>query len=991
MKKSISIGNFNYLSRLYRTFSGKMIHKLTYCFFVVLLLFLLSAQTIFAQQKEWTIKEPFEKRFFIENLGQFNEHEPDKKTKILFGSHTKGINIYFTDRGFIIQYSKKVKRTHRELEELEGGEEKNKKSEAERRREEEMLRYKDVPVYEEMVWETVNDKHGVLSFDKIETKHCYPYNDFKSTYQAEAWKKIRYVEIYPGIDVEFYFPGDSAGFKYNYIVKPGADTRLIKENWNSKSAKELSVNGDLGIKAVFGDVVVKKPVIITSEKKPGPEVKFKLDRKTVSYEISSTVSTDFIIDPWVITPVFASTGDPYDIDVDIAGNVYIYGGIAPFSLNKYNASGTLLWTYYLSSFTSLYGDFAVDYNTGSVYIVNGFGAPVYPSVHKLSTTGALVATYPYSTDMNEMWRIVFSSCTNQAVIGGGGVSGLNQISYLDTSLTSITSVNAYSTTFSYIDIALLAVDNFGSCYFLHAKSTLGGAGASPFANNICKAPIPSFLPMTYAVPTSYSFYEVIGLSYNYGNGVNGMAIGDKTLYSYDSYVLNKYNATSGALLLSKTMHVPTSSASSMNWTGISVDECQNLFVASKDTIVQFDSLFNEINRYPMSGNVTDIKLKNGIVYSCGIGFVSVMVPSGLVYCTPSINPNFTSVNATCNVQGSATVNPSGGTAPYTVYWNTIPIQYGLTATDLAPGTYTVYISDSTCSGNFTSYEFSIGADSDAIAPVYTVQDVSCYGLTNGSINITPTGGTAPYSYYLDSVLVSGGSPISGLNAGTYLVTIIDSNNCYSEFSVKVKPPGPDINVSYTVEMFGCGGDSVNLTAVYSGGIAPYTLAWNTSPVLTTETVYGLSPNALYSLTVTDGAGCSKTYTDSIEAPDSMYITMNLYEPLCDSLDTGALTGIATGGVYVHDYAWSHDPFIGFGIATGLGPGIYTLTVTDAIGCVVSATDTLTYEGFSTNVNLQNVSCNGFNNGAIELINSGGTPAYAYTWDTLSGLSGNIVT
>jgi gliding motility-associated-like protein len=963
--------------------------------FVAISIFFFFDFISFSQKNgSWEAKDVFEKKCFIENLGQFDEHKQTNYSKIYFGSYTKGVHIYFTNTGIIFNTYSKVKKSRREikaeqkwvtaLRKKEGQESGWEEKEDEKN---DRDNYKYVPIYAQWNWEGINKNINVSVSNVVTTLYCYPDKQSKQTLKAKAYRKLLYQNIYPNIDAEFYFPSDSSGIKFNYILHPGADVSMINEKWDKGSQLQLLDNGELMIGTSFGNFFAKKPVSFDSLRENTIETNYKISSKTISYTLKHQNSKGTVIlDPWVVTPAFTTGGAVgcYDVDYDVAGNAYVYGGDGPnYELLKYDNAGSLIWTYATSLFGAgtYYGDFAIDQNTGNAYIVSGLVGPGSPNVLKISSSATFLADHYGSADMYEMWRITFSSCTNQAVIGGGGTGGTDNMCYLDTNLSAMSTINVMGVTGGCCyDMTSVAVDNYGSCYFMHANNTVYFSG---YENQIVKCPMPTFLPLTYGAPTGFMFQELFSVQYYplYACGFNGLVIGNKSLYAYDSYTLKKYNSVTGTLLINKPINTPAP-ANQMTWGGVAVDDCQNVFIGSRDTVFQYDSLLNQINFYPVAGTVYDVKLsKAGILYVSGENFATAILPTSLSNCGSPINPNLSVVDATCLVQGSASVSPTGGAAPYTIVWNTIPTAYGPTVSNLAPGTYTVNISDSSCNGNFGTATFTISAGPGAFATAVTLENISCNGLTDGSIDLAPFGGIAPYTYTWDTLGLTGSS-VSGLDTGVYSVTITDSNGCINFFSFLITEPA-SMSGSTNAGTVPCADDLGTIVASVSGGNAPYVITWNTAPPVVNDTLFNVLPG-IYSITVLDSTGCSYTFNDTLFSPPPLAVSILSQNVSCDGTILGSLTANVSGGTEPYDYSWSNAPGNNTNLDSNLTAGVYTLTVTDDNNCTFTITDTVFDITPPTVVFTTDEPCNGGSNGTITATPSGGSSGatFTYSWNTI---------
>ncbi|RDI14622.1 T9SS type A sorting domain-containing protein [Flavobacterium sp. AG291] len=361
---------------------------------------------------------------------------------------------------------------------------------------------------------------------------------------------------------------------------------------------------------------------------------------------------------------------------------------------------------------------------------------------------------------------------------------------------------------------------------------------------------------------------------------------------------------------------------------------------------------------------------------------TITQPTALTATTTQTNVSCFGAN-----NGSATVIVSGGTGTYTYSWNTTPVQTTATATGLSAGNYTVTVTDAnscTMTRNFTI----TGSSALTITPTQT--NVSCNGGTNGTATVAVTGGTGTYTYLWSP---SGGTAATatGLAPGNYSVTVTDGNGCIGSQSFTITQPtllvlnGTSTNIS-------CNGTSNGVATVTpTGGTAPYSYSWAPSGG-TAATATGLS-GGNYTVTVTDANGCVKTRSYTIYEQTPIVVTSVKTDLLCHGATTGTATVSATGGVPNYTYVWSNGA--GSPTVTGLAAGTYTCTVSDALGCAVVHTVTITSpEAINVVVTQTNVSCSSNNDGAISLAVSGGVGPYTYQWTpaslgttpTVSGLS-----
>ncbi|MBL0343394.1 MAG: SprB repeat-containing protein [Bacteroidetes bacterium] len=277
------------------------------------------------------------------------------------------------------------------------------------------------------------------------------------------------------------------------------------------------------------------------------------------------------------------------------------------------------------------------------------------------------------------------------------------------------------------------------------------------------------------------------------------------------------------------------------------------------------------------------------------------------------------------------------------------------------------------------------------------QQVSCFEGNNGSINLSASGGTAPYSYNWSNGQST--QNLSGLVVGTYTVTISDANGCSSIQSATVTQPAAALNSSVgssqNVNCFGGNNGTVNLNV--SGGTSPYTYVWSNGQI--TQNLAGLS-SGTFTVTVTDVKGCTSVLSTAITQPASaLSSALNVTQDVnCFGGNNGTIDLTVNGGTGPYTYNWSNGQSTQD--LTGLSSETYSVTVTDAKGCTTIVNGTVSQPSAALNGNtsvLSTVSCFGGSDGQVSLSINGGTAPYTYTWSNsqstqnLSNLSSGTYT
>ncbi|PCJ01186.1 MAG: hypothetical protein COB15_01765, partial [Flavobacteriales bacterium] len=371
--------------------------------------------------------------------------------------------------------------------------------------------------------------------------------------------------------------------------------------------------------------------------------------------------------------------------------------------------------------------------------------------------------------------------------------------------------------------------------------------------------------------------------------------------------------------------------------------------------------------------------------------------------------NLITTHITCNgdCNGTATISPTGGQAPYTVSWDgasagpQILAGGSETITGLCPlpNPHTALITDAL--GCTLSVIFAIN-EPQALTLTSATSDPSCFGLCDGSAIPTPGGGTLPYAPITLTPLLPSGppmvAPFTGLCGGTYYFTLTDDSLCTITDTFELFSP-LEIFPNATFTNITCAGlNNGTASATPTGGVPPYTsIVWNTlplGPIIPGNPIVGLGPNQ-YEVTVTDTNGCTGTETIEIIDPQPLTVSANATAASCGTICDGVALASASGGTgnpanYVYNWTGSNGPFTG-NPYTGLCAGIDTVIVTDSMGCTASDTTQISdLIKIFINPTIITISCNGVCDGEATAFPSGGTLPYTYNWLS-GGLPNNLPT
>jgi len=297
---------------------------------------------------------------------------------------------------------------------------------------------------------------------------------------------------------------------------------------------------------------------------------------------------------------------------------------------------------------------------------------------------------------------------------------------------------------------------------------------------------------------------------------------------------------------------------------------------------------------------------------------------------PQLSVNTSAVDLSChgNADGLANATASGGVGPYGFIWSNG--QTGALGQNLAAGTYTVTVTDQNGCSSVASVTV---IQPLAIQLNVSTISVSCHGAADGTVVANLNGGTHPYAYQWDNGVL--GPTNSNLSAGTYSVTATDAHGCTLTAQAAVVQPTALVS-DVNAEDLACNGTSTaSVSVTVTGGTVPYSFHWNIGA--NTPQIENL-PMGSYTLSITDANGCSLTVSAQINEPPPLLLQTIKTNIRCFGDKNGTLSAIPSGGTPPYVLQWSNGQMTAE--IDGLEPGIYTLSITDAMGCSTSTSENL---------------------------------------------------
>jgi len=367
-----------------------------------------------------------------------------------------------------------------------------------------------------------------------------------------------------------------------------------------------------------------------------------------------------------------------------------------------------------------------------------------------------------------------------------------------------------------------------------------------------------------------------------------------------------------------------------------------------------------LSQGPYSVTVTD---HNG----CTASASATITQPNLITITDSV----TNLPCTGGSTGAIDIRVTGGTGSYHYQWSDSAHTQDISS--LTAGTYRVKVTDSLgCSNTDSAYITQAGS----LRVVDTVSAVTCYGLSDGAIRVTVTGGTPAYSYRW-SGSNNTTSAISGLAQGSYTLTVGDQAGCLAITPISVGQPNPiGITINNVTNLPCTGGSTGAISIAVAGGTGSYHYQWSDSAH--TEDISALTVGT-YRLKVTDSLGCTAFDSATVTQAGSFVISDSVVSPSCYGLSDGAIILTVTGGTPAYSYRWSGSSDTTATIS-GIPQSSYTVTVADHAGCVEALQISVVQpDSLSLYLTAVNDSTHGAANGSITLSVSGGTGAYSFTW------------
>ena len=380
---------------------------------------------------------------------------------------------------------------------------------------------------------------------------------------------------------------------------------------------------------------------------------------------------------------------------------------------------------------------------------------------------------------------------------------------------------------------------------------------------------------------------------------------------------------------------------------------------------------------------------------CVSNLISINVTSPAVFAGSA-----TTTDATCGGggnNGTATITLTGGNAQAPGTYSLdggAPVGYvtnPFTITGLTPGNHSVVVTSGPCTT--APIAFFIGAP-ETFSATYVKTNISACNATNdGTITITPTGGTAPYTY-----VWSGGYPgfapgnvsaVSNLPIGYYNVTITDAGGCGVVVLNNIH-----IQFAFTVYVTNNGsttsacGNNGTIILYGNAGVQPYTYSIDGATYQSSNLFTGLAAGT-YTGYIKDAAGCVGTKPNIVIAAAAPIVVNPFVRNASSCGNDGSIEIYRTGGIPPYSYSLDGVTYQASNVFSGLAAGAYTAYVKDSKDCVGSASATVGQGAALSLSILKTNTSTCTNDGTIRITVSGGIAPFTYSLDGISYQSSNL--
>ncbi|MFT4602564.1 MAG: hypothetical protein ACI857_002751, partial [Arenicella sp.] len=924
---------------------------------ILVFAFLMISPISFSQgDVEGTSIDVSKSRAFVPNKGQFVNRNW-KNDEVKFALNENPFYIFFTDKGLTYRFDKIIKNPVY----------KNGDHSAPKR--------VNISELIHATWVGANENVEIIAENKNENYFSYAVRtgDGKETTNIggiPGYQKITYVNLYDNIDVE-YIIHPEGGVKYSVILHPGADPSQVQLKYSSGHTNTqgesidygLNADGEFEINTSLADIIEKAPYTFESDSKNEIESSFKFEDEVLSFELEDyDNSKEVIIDPWIVSPTFTTSTAVWEVETDLAGNIYTIGGETPMELRKYTAGGALTWTYVTPWDTNSVwlGTMATD-GAGTSYVTSGTS----PEIERIDNAGNMIWHTNGTGLSTEYWSITFNCDKTKLIIGGtgGGLFSFKAMIYdIDVSNGNVAAsqeVGQQGGGFTPVEVrSISSSKNAKYIYLTHNQ-----AGAINQNIGACPTDAPYF-EVDNGHNLEYKCENYLPETQN-GGGLKALVANDNFFYTHSGDEIHQRNLGTGALINTVALAGGNNTTSIfgdiiVHNSGLAVDDCGNVYAGSDDRVVKFDENLNFISQAMTTFSVYDVSVNsNGEVIAVGAiadngstnrsgRMESVALAAcaqyALVCCDASICP----LDTLCENDPALNLFTTTGGGTFA----------GTGITDVNAGTFDPSVSGS---GVFTVTYTQICGSDDIEVVVSPCTNLTACTETNG--DITVTNGTGPFDWDEEVIVQDCGACLFGCNFPAGCAVDVTTWTFFANGTTNTAPSlpiqitdgvGSTIIITDPTLLPACvtacdatitsagpfceDAAAVNLAAVDPGG------TWAGTGITDVNAGTfdpGTAGPGVHTITYTLVCGDSDTEDITVTALDNAAFTYpSASYCVTDADPTPTITGLA-GGTFTIDNSGTINAGTGVIDLDAPGVGVYNVTYTTSGTCPNTAVFALT--------------------------------------------------
>lgn len=565
---------------------------------------------------------------------------------------------------------------------------------------------------------------------------------------------------------------------------------------------------------------------------------------------------------------------------------------------------------------------------------------------------------------------VFLTDTNAAVTYNNSVTGVTQASNLFTAQASGTytitisdgSCPAIDTTITLLapDTVLMSIDNSTNltCYNdATGAITLSASGGSP----------------------NYT-YSIDGINFQASGVFNTLDSGTYFLQAQDMNACSAFDTlvlSSPDSLFVSNVQIDSANCFGQNGT-ITITGSGG--TAPLNYSIDGVPTFGSSNTFNVAAGNYTIQIQDDNNCLSNVALDTLYEPSDIAILIDSTN------NSSCGVaDGDVYISFSGGTGPYTFSWSDGVSVIATTEdlVDVAAGNYFLTITDAnTCTEQISS---PVSDDAPITLSIVSFDSVSCFGASDATVELSANLGLLPYTFTDNNGTPQADSVFTNLAGGNHVFEVTDANGCSETQQIFIFEPTNLVSTATPTNLTCNESANGEIEINTSGGIAPYFYALNTSVLPQTNNTFNNLDAGTYTAIISDTTGCLDTINIiTVTEPDTLIITnVAVQDITCFGDNDGSFTVTATGGTLPYSYSVTGGAIQTSNIIDNLSGGTYTINVTDINNCPTATNiDSIQEpeEIVLTIDSTKNLTCNGSNNGYIEMSAVGGVAPLSYSTD-----------